>query len=208
MNRRTARLLCKTNHCSFHRSLWLLSLAHKKMSFEDLLKGLTVEVKALTAETKQANVRLTAVQEEVKEMNVRLTAVQEDVKELKVCTAELTLGFRVLAAKQANGTKGLHDKLHKVPTPKGDDPDLFPDFIAQLTVSGAERMPASPNRPGWNKIKSLRCIRQYVPDEPSDDEGDDEEATARERRLKLAQILGVTEYQMAQGFVAAQLKKK
>jgi hypothetical protein len=98
---------------------------------------------------------------------------------------------------------GRNDRLQKVPLLDGSFPTgEFPETLAQLLVAGNERLPdGTPN--SWNATKSRILLLQYDPDTESDGEELQElSGRSRDRRLRLARAIGVTQSQLNFGQLA------
>ena len=79
--------------------------------------------------------------------------------------------------------------MEKVPLSDGRQPFHEYPVIEQLLVAGNERLPSG-GQNTWSAAKSLRLILEYEPGYSTD--GDDAETRSRPRRIKVAQLLGVT----------------
>ena len=106
---------------------------------------------------------------------------------------------RILGAKQANSAKGREEVLAIVPKMNGELPTIEYPVIENLLVAGNERLPSGTVNT-WNAGKSLSLIREYDPGYETDDTGG--ETRSRPRRLKVAQLLGITNAQLTFGLLA------
>ena len=153
-----------------------------------------------------------------------LVPIQTDLREIKTDVAELktdvaerrhvvtlqtkmkALGHevKVLAAKQANSTKGRDDVPETVLFPIGAKvfgDGVMPPTIAHLSVSGSENLPSG-TRNTWNNSKSKNMLLTYGEGSESDEgEVDDSGPSARRRRIKLARYLGITTVQLNQASI-------
>jgi len=108
--------------------------------------------------------------------------------------AKLAVEMRINAAKTSNASKTSDEPLVPVPLPNGELPRNDYPTIAELIVSGNEKLPCGVSN-DWNAQKSLKLIREYDPTYETDDETASD-VTSRRRRLKLAQHLGLTPAQL------------
>lgn len=104
----------------------------------------------------------------------------------------------VLTAKQNNSTKGRDDPLDPVPFPMGGQ--VFgngerPPTLAHLSISGRENLPNG-ERNTWNASKSRFLLLTYGEGSESEEEVDENGATARRRRIKVARRIGITTAQL------------
>ena len=98
---------------------------------------------------------------------------------------------------QHNSTLGRDDRLRIVPLLDGSDPIAeFPSTLAQLIVAGNELLPNGLTNT-WNRNKSLLLLRAYDPTyETDEDQNDEQSRRSRDRRLRVAQRIGVTRSQL------------
>lgn len=108
-------------------------------------------------------------------------------------------GLRILSAKQENSTKGRVEPLVVVPKPDGLAPMSEYPVIEELLVAGNETLPSGRTN-SWSAKKSLHLIREYEPGYIT--EGEEGEGRSRPRRLKVAQLLGITSAQLSFGLLA------
>jgi hypothetical protein len=103
----------------------------------------------------------------------------------------------VLTAVQFNSTLGRDDRLRVVPLSDGSDPiPEFPSTLAQLIVAGNELLHNGLANT-WNSNKSLLLLRAYDPTyETDEDQNDEQSRRSRDRRLRVAQRIGVTRSQL------------
>jgi hypothetical protein len=106
---------------------------------------------------------------------------------------------RILGAKLANSAKGREEVLAIVPKMNGELPTIEYPIIEHLLVAGNERLPSGTANT-WNAGKSLSLIREYDPGYETDDTGG--ETRSRPRRLRVAQLLGITNAQLTFGLLA------
>ena len=106
---------------------------------------------------------------------------------------------RILGAKQANSAKGRDEVLVIVPKMNGELPTIEYPVIEHLLVAENERLPSGTANT-WNAGKSLSLIREYDPGYETDDTGG--ETRSSPRRLKVAQLLGITNAQLTFGLLA------
>jgi hypothetical protein len=107
-----------------------------------------------------------------------------------------------------NSLSGPSDPLTIVPNSGGIIPTAenieVPGSILNLVVAGNEALPnGQPN--DWNRHKSRALLKFYG--EPEDSESDAENPTSefssrsRNRRLRVAKVLGITKSQLRDAFV-------
>lgn len=82
-----------------------------------------------------------------------------------------------------------------VPTPDGSMPRAeFPDTLMHLLVAGNESLDRQ-NRNTWSKAKSIALLREYGDDDEGTDTESETSALARDRRIRLAAMLGISKAQ-------------
>ena len=127
---------------------------------------------------------------------VRLDLIDERVNNIDDNVHQLVTSVSILNVKSQNSQCGRDDELQVVPLPGGNRPTVaYPKSIANLIVSGNERLPNGTVN-NWNSLKSAALIKQYEPDYATDEETQEDTARSRNRRLKLAKLLGVTSAQL------------
>lgn len=138
---------------------------------------------------------------DVAELKADVATLKTDVATLKTKVDAVGHEVKVLAAKQANSTKGRDDVLEPVPFPIGArvfGDGVMPLTLAHLSVSGSENLPCGA-RNIWNNRKSKNMLRTYGEGSESDEgEVDELGPIARRRRIKLARNLGITTAQLNQ----------
>lgn len=127
-----------------------------------------------------------------------LQPIKAEVTELKAEVVTLKHAVDVLTAKQRNSVKGRDDALESVPFPIGGQvygDGLMPTTLAHLSINGGQVLPSSVLN-SWSARKSRDLLLSYG--EASDSEGEVDESgpTARRRRIKLAQLIGITTAQL------------
>ena len=128
-----------------------------------------------------------------------LQPIKAEVTELKGEVVTLKHAVDVLTAKQRNSVKGRDDALESVPFPIGGQvfgDGLMPPTLAHLSINGGQVLPSSNVLNSWSARKSRDLLLSYG--EASDSEGEVDESgpTARRRRIKLAQLIGITTAQL------------
>ena len=116
---------------------------------------------------------------------------------------ELAFQMKVEQARSANSRKGLTESLERVPRLRKnviEIPDQYPRTLQDLVVGGSELAPNTKERSRWNMTKSRELIKFYDDGYISDHEGSDDVQSSREKRLRVARIIGVSANQM--GLVA------
>ena len=142
---------------------------------------------------------LVPIQTDLREIKTDVAELKTDVATLKTKMDAVGHEVKVLAAKQANSTKGRDDVLEPVLFPVGAKvfgDGVMPPTIAHLSVSGSENLPSG-TRNTWNNSKSKNMLLTYGEDSESDELG----PSARRRRIKrikLARNLGINTVQINQ----------
>lgn len=113
---------------------------------------------------------------------------------------ELANMQRIEFARAANGRKGMTEQLEPVPRVKDgklEHPPVFPATLQHIVVGGSELAPDSRARLQWNIGKSRDLIRFYDDEYESEFEGRDDMESSRQKRLRVARMIGVTSGQMS-----------
>jgi hypothetical protein len=140
---------------------------------------------------------LKAILDALAAMDAKLTAL-----DVKVTNIDHRLQASVARAK--NAMLGRSDIINKVFLDDGTIPDVdYPLTISQLAVSGSESLPDGSGVNTWNSAKSKRFLSAFKEDD-TDTDTDTESAqseeirakTALRRRVKVANILGISTTQL------------
>ena len=98
-----------------------------------------------------------------------------------------------------NSHVSRNDPLMPVPNNQGrypeDDKVEMPPNLISLMVSGNEALPDGDVRNTWNRTKSLKLL-QFYGDPAETDNEDEQTSRSRNRRLRVANKLGVTRTQL------------
>ena len=146
------------------------------------------------------NRRLDGMDERFVGINHRLDGMDERFDAIDGRLMSLEIQGRVTAAKYENSTKHRGENLARVPKASGNLPTSDYPKIENLLVSGSEKLPDGTTN-AWSASKSLDLIREYEEGYATDGAKGDE-TRSRPRRLKVAQILGVTVAQLNFGILA------
>ncbi|GLC62271.1 hypothetical protein PLESTB_001864600 [Pleodorina starrii] len=127
----------------------------------------------------------------------KLGELNDKVSKLDDKVNDLTVGVKILSAKQHNSSVSRADRLVKVPLANGAEPAQdYPESILHLLVAGNETLPNGTVN-NWNKHKSQALLRQYAEDSGDESNTEDEYSSrSRARRLRLARCLGITQAQL------------
>lgn len=97
---------------------------------------------------------------------------------------------------QHNASCGRDDPLLCFPPLPGQQPVEYPPTIAHLIVAGNESLPNG-TKNSWNKEKSAALLQSLDPGYHTEDDTDGEfSPRSRNRRLKVAKVLGITRAQL------------
>lgn len=125
-----------------------------------------------------------------------VAGLRTDVDGLKTNVARLTKDVTRIDLRYINSTLGRDDALQRVPLPDGTLPiGEYPASLATLLVAGNESLPNGQLNT-WNVTKSRDLLRQYDPDYETDDDVEEGSTRSRNRRLRLARVIGVTRAQL------------
>jgi uncharacterized coiled-coil protein SlyX len=159
------------------------------------LTSLDNKVAALEDKVTSMDVKVTSMDVKVTSMDVKLTAL-----DVKVTNIDHRLQASVAKAK--NAMLGRSDIINKVFLDDGTIPDVdYPLTISQLAVSGSESLPDGSGVNTWNSAKSKRFLSAFKEDDTDTDteSAQSEEIrakTALRRRVKVANILGISTTQL------------
>jgi len=106
-----------------------------------------------------------------------------------------------LVALQKNSLKSQSERLELVPNQEGGLPEVadYPESISHLVAAGNVRLPTTNAPNTWDKRKCANLLAFYNADDAYDCETDDENSdAARDNRVKLCKVLGITAYQIQQ----------
>lgn len=143
----------------------------------------------------EIKVKLTALEVEVKAIDVKVTAM--DVR-----VTNIDHRLQASEAKVKNAMLGRSDIINKVCNNDGTIPDVdYPLTISHLAVSGSESLPDGSGVNTWNSAKSKRFLMTFKEDDPDTDteSAQSEEIkakTALRRRVKVANVLGISTTQL------------
>jgi hypothetical protein len=134
------------------------------------------------------------------QIDTRFDQIDTRLNQMDVGINALQIGLNILQAKQENSMKGREEPLKKIIKSDGSQPVSEYPVIEQLLVSGLVMLPSG-GQNHWSARKSLLLIQEYEPGYTTD--GDVEnEMRSRPRRLKVAQLLGVTSSQLNFGLLS------
>jgi hypothetical protein len=154
---------------------------------------------AVTALSTRMDTRLGQIDTRLGHIDTHLGHIDTRLDQMDTRLSELCAGQDILRAKQENSMKGRRDLLARITKPDGTQPTCEYPVIEELLVGGSETLPSG-NENNWSASKSLQLIREYEPGYATDGEAGDE-TRSRPRRLKVAQLLGVTTGQLNFGLL-------
>ena len=158
----------------------------------DVLKHMTTRFDGIDGRLDRIEGRLDGIDGRLDGIDGRLDGIDGRLSILE-STGEIT------RCKLENSLKHRSDPLLRVPKADGQIPNCDYPTIENLIVGGSETLPSGATNT-WNAQKSLDFIREYEPGYFTDGEADDERRS-RPRRLKVAQLIGVTSVQMNFGLL-------
>ena len=157
-----------------------------------------VEIKALLTEQKQSFDLSLQNQKQSLDLSLQNQKQSFDLVIKTLIDKVDVMGLKVdsLAAKNTNGSAGRMDKLVKVPRASdGSLPPLFPENLMSLLVAGNESLPDN-TKNNWNAKKSKQLLIFYDGSLSGSDDESEHSEKARERRLKVARTVGISQVQL------------
>ena len=139
---------------------------------------------------------LREIRADVTGLKADVAGLKADVAGLRTDVERLTRDVTRIDCRYINSTLGRDDPLQRVPLPDGTLPiGEYPSSLAALLVAGNESLPnGQPNT--WNARKSRDLLIQYDPNYETDDDIEEVSTRSRNRRLRLARVIGVTRAQL------------
>jgi hypothetical protein len=168
----------------------------------DDLKAILDALAAMNAKLTSLDNKVAALEDKVTSMDVKVTSMDVKLTALDVKVTNIDHRLQASVAKAKNAMLGRSDIINKVFLDDGTIPDVdYPLTISQLAVSGSESLPDGSGVNTWNSAKSKRFLSAFKEDDTDTDteSAQSEEIrakTALRRRVKVANILGISTTQL------------
>ena len=157
---------------------------------------LRTDVTGLKSDVEILRTDITGLRTDVELLRTDITGLRTDAELLRTDFGRLATDVTRIDLRYTNSTLGRDDALQRVPLPDGTLPlGEYPVSLAALLVAGNESLPNGQLNT-WNAKKSRDLLIQYDPNYETDGEVEELSTRSRNRRLRLARVLGVTRAQL------------
>lgn len=157
---------------------------------------LRTDIAGLRSDVEILRTDVTGLKSDVELLRTDITGLRTDAELLRTDFGRLATDVTRIDLRYTNSTLGRDDALQRVPLPDGTLPlGEYPVSLAALLVAGNESLPNGQLNT-WNAKKSRDLLIQYDPNYETDGEVEELSTRSRNRRLRLARVLGVTRAQL------------
>lgn len=158
------------------------------------------DIRGLRSEVATLHAKVAALDAKVAALDAKVAALDAKVAALDAKVDRLSHAHHIEAMRASNGRKGMTERLEPVPVIRHGHlltPPVFPKTLQHLVVGGSELAPDTNTRSMWNIAKSRELIQFYDEGYESEFEGRDDAESSRQKRLRVARLIGVTAGQMS-----------
>ena len=179
------------------------SLENKVTALDTKVASLDTKVTSLDTKVTSIDNKVTSIDNKVTSIDTKVTSLETNVRDIQRMLNERDqqeLGrAHTERIRRKNATIGPLQPIARLEYDiKGYPIDSLipqPTNWGQLTVSGNETVPGSDKRSEWSLQKSKQLIKAYMKDVDSESENEQgmDDTRSRQKRMQVAEILGVTQ---------------